>query len=136
MRIITSFLSFMKEDHDLMKMDKNLNTICDVGNGKFYGDIQVVFAGDFCQLSPPREQINHFIYAKIRIFLEKISTLFFTWEPIIVFKKTGIGAKFWKDSKNMDQLLAMLTKSALDLCAKNIVPQKKFFLLIVFMPQK
>ena len=39
----------MTED-DLVKMDKNLTTICDVGNGNLYGVIQVVFAGDFCRL--------------------------------------------------------------------------------------
>ena len=63
----------MTED-DLVKMDKNLNTICDVGNGKFYGDIQVVFAGDFCQLSPPRTNKPLYICKDQDIFRKNINT--------------------------------------------------------------
>ena len=64
----------MTED-DLVKMDKNLTTICDVGNGNLYGVIQVVFAGDFCRLDLFWTNKALYMCKDLDIFRQNINTL-------------------------------------------------------------
>jgi hypothetical protein len=50
--VVIDEISFIKRK-DLEKLDKALNAICDVEQHQLFGNLQILFAGDFCQLRPP-----------------------------------------------------------------------------------
>ena len=49
--VIVDEISFCSQD-DLTTLNNNLNVLCDRPPSKIYGDLQILFAGDFSQLPP------------------------------------------------------------------------------------
>jgi hypothetical protein len=50
--VVIDEISFIKRK-DFEKLNKVLNAKCDVQQHQLFGNLQIVFAGDFCQLRPP-----------------------------------------------------------------------------------
>ena len=49
--VVVDEISFIKRP-DFEKLDKVLNAKCDAPSTSIFGNLQMVFAGDFCQLKP------------------------------------------------------------------------------------
>ena len=71
--IIVDEISFMTR-LDFEKLSKNLNVICDEGGNAVFGSLQIVFAGDFCQLSPPGTNTPLYMYQDCDLWWEKVNT--------------------------------------------------------------
>ena len=50
--VVVDEISFIQKP-DFEKLDKVLNAKCDAPGSSIFGNLQMVFAGDFCQLKPP-----------------------------------------------------------------------------------
>jgi hypothetical protein len=71
--IIVDEVSFITKV-DFEKLSKNLNIICDGGKKAFFGGLQIVFAGDFCQLSPPGTNTPLYMYRDCDLWWQEVNT--------------------------------------------------------------
>ena len=103
--LIVDEISFASK-HILMKLNKHLNLLKEVGNEKRFGNIPVLFAGDFTQLEP--------VGAK-PLYLCEDDDLFF--QTVTTFMELKTNHRFTKDKEWGDMLARMRIEgaSAIDL---------------------
>ena len=72
--VVVDEISFItKQDFELL--NKVLNKKTDSANGSIFGNLQMVFAGDFCQLKPPRVGSKPlFVYKDCDLWHRRVNT--------------------------------------------------------------
>ena len=92
--VVVDEISFITINH-FEQMNTNLNAKCDVGPSYLFGNLQMVFAGDFCQLSPPSNGSKP-------LFMYKDLSLW--WNGVNTFLELRTNHRF-KNDKNWGHLL-------------------------------